>query len=207
MSFSRTKYDTCNQKTHDTRSKRVGMYNLNTPVISNNCYQDNPEIRLQHSGVSMNGNTPMRFNAGPIDIDSDLKNLNNNLSRCGSEKVNYNKHKLTHFKDCTLLTDQSRLTNPACNLRGTGIDRFDPICFDPQADLFFPGEISTPTRTVFKDNHRAMMPNPKMNTALPKETFTSCTKTSSVCVNPVDGRRNNNEKFPVWAGENKKVLF
>ena len=42
------------------------------------------------------------------------------------------RHNLVDFPKCYFLTEDTRLSNPASNLRGTGINRFNPLCLDPQ---------------------------------------------------------------------------
>ena len=89
-----------------------------------------PSIRLQHSGDSVDMNQAM------IDIDSEMMVLlvpsnvqqKNIYQKCGqgtagellSEKDVKN---LTHWKDCGVPSEETRTSNPPCNLRGTdGID-------------------------------------------------------------------------------------
>ena len=73
MSFNRLKYDLGLKRKAINESEKAGGYGLNTPIITNNCFQTNPRIIDQKVGVSMNKNTDWRFYAGPVDIESNLK--------------------------------------------------------------------------------------------------------------------------------------
>jgi hypothetical protein len=59
-------------------------------------------------------------------------------------------------------TDFSRLTNPTCTLRGTGWNRFQPMCLNSQdkSRWFFPGRNGINNRLVAKDNHCPRIPVP-----------------------------------------------
>ena len=94
---------------------------------------------------------------------------------------------LADFQNCYLPTDSTRLSNPPSTLRGTGINRFAPLCVDPQAQVMFPGQYNIPTRLVVKDNHRACIPNLSvMERGLPppRRPITQC-ETTPVPVNPI----------------------
>ena len=86
MSFNRLKYDRCEEEKTIDQSIGPGIYQVGTPVLCGSCYQDNPRIRLQKNGDSMNSGVDLRFNGGPIDIDSELKNINKPFSRCPTKK-------------------------------------------------------------------------------------------------------------------------
>ena len=219
MSFNRPMYDFCEGKKRITESTEAANYNIQTPVICGNCIQTDPRIMPNRTGVSLNSNTPWRFYAGPIDVESDLFNLNRPLSDCPSNKYHPNSkncfssngqpagqgvtcgtkpcegmntcnysnqpypefcgqkvvegfsdkapqdrfrkngqrcpdNNLVDMPDCYFGTEDTRLSNPPSTLKGTGINRFNPLCFNPQEKIFFPGEYHVPSRMVFKDNHR-----------------------------------------------------
>ena len=69
-------------------------------------------------------------------------------------------------------------------MRGTGWNRFVPLCKNPQENITFPGEYLIPTRLVVKDNHRPLVKKPKVNDMNPNEEQEECEKISSVCANP-----------------------
>ena len=212
MSFNRLLYDQCSQKNYNTQSSGPGNYRMNTPLICNNCIQENPSIQMQKTGVSMNSGVEWRFYNGPVDVESDLRNINRPLTKCPENKYNpkcsnvgcnnqgfpcgggvvagcnpqfkrEGDQNLVDFPSCFLQTDETRLNNPPSNLRGTGINRFDPLCLDPQKNIEFPGDFHVPTRLVVKDNHRPCVPTPNVNSMIPPIKKMPCFKTEPVCGN------------------------
>ena len=220
MSFNRLKYDNCEMKKYNQETVGTGNYLFDTPIICNNCYNDNPRIMNQKNGVSINSNVDWRFYYGPVDVESDLLNLNRTSSNCPSNKYipkcdvnacsnqgeicgtgiienckdsknplrnSWNRpgdNNLVNFPNCFFPTEDTRLNNPSTNLRGTGWNRFDPLCKDPQAQITFPGEYMTSTRIIVKDNHRPSVVAPKINDMNPNERMQECPKISGdVCGN------------------------
>lgn len=220
MSFNRLKYDNCETKKYNQEMVGTGNYLLDTPIMCNNCYNDNPRIINQKNGVSINSNVDWRFYYGPVDIESELLNLNRRASNCPSNKYMpkcdpdacsnqgeicgagvieeckdsknplrnpWNRpgdNNLVNFENCFFPTEDTRLNNPSTNLRGTGWNRFDPLCKDPQAQISFPGEFMTPTRIIVKDNHRPSIVAPKINDMNPNEKLRDCPKINkNVCGN------------------------
>ena len=217
MSFNRLMYDKGTQEKTQLESIAPGIYNVDTPVLCGQCFETNPMIRMQKTGVSLNTGVDWRFYGGPIDVESDLKNINRPASNCPKDKYepkcpncgctnqgqpcgagviatctkcksNLRKigqrcqdNNLIDFPDCYFPTEDTRLSNPPCTLRGTGWNRFDPLCKDPQKQVLFPGDFQIPTRIVIKDNHRPCVPTPSINNMKPVPRPQSCPKTKSVC--------------------------
>jgi hypothetical protein len=214
MSFNRLKYDEDEQKYQLNSSISKGLYSTNTPVICGSCFETNPHLRLQKSGVSMNSGTNWRFYNGPVDVESDLKNItrpvgihnmykpeckgyncDNQGQPCGAGVIascekNSQNHKpggragdenLVDFPDCYFPTEDTRLSNPVQNLRGTGINRFESLCIDPQKNIMFPGDYQIPSRLIFKDNHRPCIPTPAINSMIPEQKPLPCEQTQSTC--------------------------
>jgi len=222
MSFNRPMYDYCNGKNRIDGSTKAANYNVLTPVICGNCIQTDPHIIPYKTGVSLNSNTPWRFYAGPIDVESDLFNLGKPLSECPQNKyhpqaencystqgepggqgvvcknepcngVNGGQYSqnpyptrcptiegfsdkapqdrfrkpgqrcqdnnLVDMPNCYFGVEDTRLSNPPSTLRGTGINRFQSLCFNPQEKIFFPGEYHIPSRLVVKDSFRPCIPS------------------------------------------------
>lgn len=86
MSFNSLKYDVCEEKVAVEESIKPGLYYLNTPVLCNTCFQTNPQIINQKGSDSMQADVDWRFYAGPIDVDSELRNLNLPATNCPSGK-------------------------------------------------------------------------------------------------------------------------
>lgn len=220
MSFNRLKYDECETKKYNKETSGPGNYMYNTPKDCKICWNDNPRIINQKVGDSMNSNVDWRYYAGPVDVESDLFNINRRSSSCPSNKYSpncgpndcnnqgepcgagviedcnnknnnlrnpwnrSNDNNLTNFENCYFDTEDTRLSNPNSNLRGTGINRFNHLLFDPQEQCMFPGEYLTSTRIVFKDNHRPSVTQPKVNDMNPYEKQEPCPKLDkNVCGN------------------------
>ncbi len=202
MSFNRLKYDNCETKQYNSQSVGPGKYQMDTPIQCNICLNDNPWIQNQKMGVSMNSHVDWRFYNGPIDVESDLFNLNRPSNRCVGDKYSprcdsnscstgepcgqgvsigckegglrnaWNRpgdNNLVNFPRCHFPVDDTRLNNPASNLRGTGWNRFDILMWNPQNNVFFPGEQNVCTQTVVKDNHRPLVSQPKVNNMNPNK--------------------------------------
>ena len=45
---------------------------------------------------------------------------------------------LKHFQDCHLNSEPTKLSNPPCNLRGTGWNRWEWLCQNPQDKVEIP---------------------------------------------------------------------
>lgn len=216
MSFNRTKYDKCEYEQYNRETVGPGMYYNSTPVICDNCFNENPRIINQKTGVSMSKDKDWRFYNGPVDIESDLFNLTRRATKCNQKKYNpntkcninhqgipsgsgvveevlgnnvkswqtCNDSNLHNFSNCYFPTEDTRLSNPPCTLRGIGINRFDPLLLNPQDQITFPGNYQIPTRLVFKDNHRPCVPKPAVNDMNPPVHKVDCKKTTPTCVTP-----------------------
>ncbi len=173
MSFNRLMYDTCDERTRLGESMGPGNYILQTPKPSNPCYPANPQIISQKAGFISNTTT-----------ESQLFNMNKPLSRCPEQpEIVSGQSQFKYEPDCDIPIENTRLSNPPCTLRGTGWNRFDPICMNPQDQIFFPGEYQIPTRLVFKDNHRPLLPRVNINDMNPIPTKKICEKIKPTCAN------------------------
>ena len=111
-----------------------------------------------------------------------MKQLNrrNVLEILGNDKRRYHTCLMTAYTFDFLYFERRIL--PV--LRGTGINRFNHLLFDPQKQCMFPGEYLTSTRIVFKDNHRPCVTKPKVNDMNPYEKQEKCSKINgNVCGN------------------------
>jgi len=171
----------CQYKQSINESTAVGNYMLGTPSTS--CEYKYPKptsIRLQKAGNSINRSMPL------VDIDSKLKNRNIPASKCNLETFTDLSNNLTHWEDCFPETLESRTSNPASNLRGTGFDRWEYLCFNPQKKATIPFSNNISNRIVAKDNHKPCIPKLIDNTkSLPNYiNKLPCTNTISVCTYP-----------------------
>tara|TARA_B110000285_G_C14961246_1_gene531801 strand:+ start:377 stop:1003 length:627 start_codon:yes stop_codon:yes gene_type:complete len=165
MSFNNLKYDTCSYKQVLSESIGACEYQLGTPFIScEDCFSNDPQLILQKNGVSVAKNVPQ------IDIDSDLMNITRKLTSCSSKefipKFNAkgeidNTIETKHFGNCNIPTrENTRLSNPASTLRGTGWNRWEWLCENPQKRSIVPFDLNINDRLVVKDNHRPLVPKP-----------------------------------------------
>jgi hypothetical protein len=203
MSSSKLHYD---KKAYDLAiktSKGPGNYLFQRPCVENGpCFNINPSIRLQETGVSVDSRFPL------IDIDSELMGLNYKYSKDPEEKYHPNcdievnsgypcgqgviddcevpgtikgsrpvDKFLDHKKDCYLETEYTRLDG-SCGRREIGINRWEWLCKDPQEHVLIPFDHNINNRLVVKDNHRPCLPVPgdQMN-GLPKGTPLPCNDT------------------------------
>lgn len=159
MSFTRNRYDVENYTRDLYQTTRPGNFTTNLPRNScTECF--NPTVRNASSGNSTVGNL--------IDNDSDLMGLNVKATRCPESKYapsncneEFKNSKLKHFDDCTNFVGEStRLSNPPCTLRGTGWNRWQWLCQNPQDRSIVPFNIELNTTIMAKDDHRPCIPQP-----------------------------------------------
>lgn len=205
MSFQRTRYDPCEAKQSITESAQAASYPLNTPVLGGNCFPSEPQIAAQKTGVCLNKASEQRFYSGPVDVETDLLGINRQASRCPQKKFqpdaqtikssgdkfhasfqetkqNCNSDQL-NLPSCFFSVEDTRLSNPARNIKGMTMNRFIPLILPAQEQVLFPGEYMIPSRTVIKDNHRPCIPSLKVISSelLPPAQPLPCPATSSTC--------------------------
>ena len=195
MSFNRLNYDTCAYKHVLAESVGPGEYQINTPPIScEPCFPKDPAYRLQRQGAAVVKNNRM------IDVDSELMGITRLSTKCPSKKFLPKQNKngeicedqaINNFKDCDMPTSEdTRNSNPSCNLRGTGWNRWEWLCLDPQERVLIPFDYNISNRIIVKDNHRPCIPKPiDVNPSLPKSRnvnlYTPITSVSGATTDPV----------------------
>ena len=68
-----------------------------------------------------------------------------------------------NFPECgKLRTEYTKISYPVCDLKEIGVNRFQPLCLDPQDPSRWehPSEIGINYRMISKDNHRPCIPRP-----------------------------------------------
>ena len=194
MSFNKLRYDNCSYKHVLSESVGPGEYQLGTPPIScDPCFPKDPAYRLQRQGASVSGQQKM------IDVDSELMNITRLASNCPNKKYLPKESTcgkicegdvLHHYSDCDMPTaEETRTSNPACNLRGTGWNRWEWLCMDPQERVLMPFDNMVSNRIIVKDNHRPCVPNPiSAEPSLPKPSnkpiITNIVRTCGVPTDP-----------------------
>lgn len=168
MSFSKLSYDNCAYEKYLEESTGTGEYMLNTPAINcdgQTCFFPSPNIRLDKTGVAVCDNKAL------IDVDSELLGLNMKQVKCPKERTfdsSYCDNK--SMQDCSdnfLIAEDTKLSNPACNLRGTGWNRFDFLHENPQDKALMTFDREVQNRLIVKDNHRPCIPTLKKDMTVP----------------------------------------
>lgn len=156
MSFSRLNYDSCAYNKSMSESVAIGNYMLQQP--QNNCNETffaSPYIRLDKSQVSTCSNRPV------IDVDSELIGLKRTASKC--TKSDFPNCKMNHLKTTDrshfMSPEDTKISNPPCTLRGTGWNRWEWLCENPQKYAEIPFVTMISDKTLAKDNHRPLLPN------------------------------------------------
>lgn len=177
--FERLRYDAGAYDAQLKQSTGPLMYRLN-PVFANTCNPCRPGNvgYIGRVGVSLTHQRPL------VDVESDLMNLHRHSSRdprqlytpscpqqqscsegypCGGGVVagcESSQEKLFHFPTCDIGTDYTRISNPTCTMRETGVNRFTPLCLQPQDEdrWLHPSEVGISYRNVVKDNHVPCIP-------------------------------------------------
>jgi len=167
MSFNRLAYDTCAYEQQLNQAKGPGEYTLNVPKATcEPCFPADPRHKLQNQGSSTVGKNQF-IN---VDVESDLKGQTRLASKCATRNFmpNCETNKLTHYRDCVMTSEETRTTNPSSNLRGTGWNRWEWLCLNPQDKVSFenypngitPFDSYVNNRQLVKDNHRPCLPKP-----------------------------------------------
>jgi len=167
MSQTSLKQDACSYTEQLRRSIGPGMYMLSVPANDcGPCGKDipaDPSLRYQAWG-------PGFCKPGSaVDVGSELLGLNYKASKCSREQFVPGKYDgpaqgactpagTQPARKCMAPTESTRLSNPPCTLRGTGWNRWEWLCYDPQDKAIVPFEWNTSYRTVVKDNHKPCIP-------------------------------------------------
>jgi len=182
MALGRSAYDVCSYKYQLAQEIGPGVYQLTRPdnqVVP--VLPRDPRFIAQTSGVSISKNTSL------IDIDSELIGISRNLTRCPDrkympdgnasfqcgaqtgkvrngcqpfDKVCVDNTEVLKFADNGLYSEDTKLSNPACTLRGTGFNRWEWLPMSPQERVLHEFDFEINTKLLSKDNHRPCIPNP-----------------------------------------------
>ena len=129
-----------------------GNYKLNEYKLHNKInYPWNPTTILQYKGGSL-------LDQNFTDVESEIKNitrpLTNNPQGQYFPKQENKEQKMIHFNDGGFNQQSSRLNNNAFELKGVGINRWEPLFFDPQKNSIEPfNQIGNNTVLETLDKH------------------------------------------------------
>jgi hypothetical protein len=180
-SFERAKYDTGAYERDLKQATDPLKYSLD-PVRNQRCDPCRVPTPgyIGKVGVSVTHQRPL------VDVESDLKNLHIRATKnptamyqphcpqCGECNEGYPcgggvvagcqncQEKLFHLPSCDFMTDYTRISNPICTARELGLNRFQPLCLNPQdeARWLHPSKVGINYRMVVKDNHVPCVPVP-----------------------------------------------
>ena len=163
MSFNRLNYDPCTYMHNLRQSVGPADYQLGTPAQNcQPCFSRDPALRIGTGGVSTCAAVPM------VDVDSELHGLTRAATNCPTQKYVPKERPcpgggaLRDLRDCRsqMPAEDTRLSNPPCSLRGTGWNRWEWLCADPQNRALVPFDFNVNTNIVARDNHRPCLPDP-----------------------------------------------
>lgn len=168
MSFSRLNYDTCTYEHNLKQSVGAADYYIGTPRVDcRSCFPADPNVNLgfTHPGPINNGIGGASCMDKPlVDVSSELLGITRKASNCPTQKFvpgANNFCKVNRLEDCGALPkEDTRLSNPPCTLRGTGWNRWEWLCTDPQDKALMPFDLNISNRLVVKDNHRPCIQYP-----------------------------------------------
>lgn len=210
MSFNRLNYDTGAYTQNLNESVGPGMYQIFKPPVScKPCINNDPQIIQNSNGVSFKKNEFM-IDVDSELMGITRKNTKNPTKKyiptcpdttctsgevCGQGVVGSckNKNDLSRgqrfgdkeridLQDCGFRTEDTRLSNPPCTLRGTGWNRWEWTCKNPQNRVEQPFDWNISNRIVVKDNHRPCIPTPISDIPVrPTGGSLPCDKVDSTC--------------------------
>ena len=146
-------------------------YLFDRPRLARDVQTADPRASTQGFQVATCTNRPL------VDVDSDLLGITRRFGLCDSSK--FNPIRDGPNKTCSLRqlrttsmpsgldAEDCRISNPPCTLRGTGINRFEWLCTDPQNKALEPFAGPVNYRAVAKDNHRPLIEEPIVDSVSP----------------------------------------
>jgi len=171
--WTRNRADDCHISDDTRIATGPGRYILEAPnSYCNAVFAPEPTVRLQKWGQAQVSNF------GKTDVESDLFNLNRSTSKtvCGLYDPNSNRMNDSSKKnadEASFPQTFARLNDPPCTLRGSGWNRFEWLCQNPQENVMMPFDWYIPGRILHKDAHRPCIPTPlSPNPVLPKQLHT-----------------------------------
>ena len=106
-------------------------------------------------------------NISMVDIDSELQGITRKASRYAGDKYNPDRDggickSYTKVAMCPEgnISEDTRLSNPPCNLRSTGWNRWEWLCKNPQERVEIPFDVGVNSQLLARDNHRPVLPRP-----------------------------------------------
>ncbi len=159
--FTKLRYDPCTYSVDLRQSLGPGQWTLDVPgQHCTPCLASDSRVAVGTNGGAVCATTPL------VDVESDLHNLPRRATGCPAGQYQPTAPCASvPAPDCrtathALPTIDTRLNNPPCTLRGTGWNRWEWLCQDPQDTALLPFDVGVDTALVAKDNHRPALPCP-----------------------------------------------
>ena len=167
MSLTSLNNDMCTYKHNLKQSIGPSDYMVGAPKVECvACFQNDPAVRF---GSGYAGGSGGKYggsvceNKHLVDVSSELLNMSRKASNCPLDKYIPYKSvcKPINLVDCKAInSEDTRFSNPPCTLKGTGWNRWEWLCKDPQDKALIGFDYNISNRIVVKDNHRPCLPNP-----------------------------------------------
>lgn len=160
QAFNRLSYDVNTYQFDVQQSVGPGAYSLGTPMPHcQPCFASDTRIHLGTSGGADCTDRPL------VDIGSELMGISRRATNSPTGKYFPGRGDcgaVRQHPDCRSSpeTEDTRLSNPPCTLRGTGWNRWQWLCQDPQQSALIPFDWNISNRLVVKDNHRPHIATP-----------------------------------------------
>jgi hypothetical protein len=159
-SMTRYKHDVGKMVENNEISTGPGRYRLGVPnAYGDATFAPNPTVRMQKWGASHD------MTSTKTDVESDLRNLARPSTRtvCGQYKPEEGAAvaaRLTAMPESEFPQTHARLVDPPCTLRGSGVNRWEWLCQNPQENVFVPFEWNVDSRHAAKDSYYHAMDKP-----------------------------------------------
>lgn len=176
MSLTSLNNDICTYKHNLKQSISPVDYMVGAPRVDCvACFQVDPSLRIGQGFAGSSGGqygASICENSKLVDVSSELLNISRKASNCPSDKyVPYkNVCNTVNLVDCKAInSEDTRISNPPCTLKGTGWNRWEWLCKNPQDKALMSFDYNISNRLIVKDNHRPCIPNPiNQSISLPK---------------------------------------
>ena len=158
--MTRAKYDECTQEAANRVTSGAARYVLGGPASScNAAFAPEPTVRAQRWGAAQ------VLTATKTDVESDLLNLKRAPGRTGCGQYDplhndMNSAPRQPAREVSFPQVATRLQDPPTTLRGTGVNRWQWLCQNPQEGALLPFAHALSTRMAVKDAHVACLPRP-----------------------------------------------
>ena len=143
MAFTRFHDDPARIEKSLLETTYTGIYQLNTPGNGKTVFVENPHIRIQGGGSSLQMN--------PFDINESLRRNKKQVKY----DQDYTKPKTAKrtYSSLNFNIDETRNTLPAWTFRDTSHYREDYLFMNPQKNIWYTFDNNCPTRMLEKDHY------------------------------------------------------